>query len=302
MNRRNFIQIGSAAGSAVMLEAIQAKGTPINETKSSGFELLIFATNWGYQGNWESFCTKIKRDGYDGAEIWLPDEKSRVECFAAFKKHNLRFGLLIGSGESAFDKNLAQFKQSLTAAVLASPVYINCHSGKDFFSFDENKSFIELTIKTSKESNVPVYHETHRGRILYSAPVAKRFIESYPDIRLTLDISHWCNVHESLLADQDPTVSLALEKTGHIHARVGHQEGPQVNDPRAPEWKAAVDAHFAWWDKVVQRKKSNGETMTFLTEFGPLDYMPSLPYTRQPLANQDEINVFMLKTLRSRYA
>ncbi|HTF17476.1 MAG TPA: hypothetical protein VK658_05350, partial [Chryseolinea sp.] len=292
----------SAAGSALMLDSFQAKAAPLNNQTAPGFQLLIFATNWGYPGNWEEFCTKIKRDGYDGAEIWLPDEKSRVECFDAFRKHNLKFGLLVGSSESTFQKNFAQFNQSLMAAVQAKPVYVNCHSGKDFFAFDENKSFIELTIKVSKESHIPVYHETHRGRILYSAPVARRFIEAYPEIQLTLDISHWCNVHESLLADQATTVSIALEKTGHVHARVGHPEGPQVNDPRAPEWKNAVDAHFSWWDRIVQRKRNAGETMTFLTEFGPIDYMPSLPYTRQPIANQDEINVHMLKTLRTRYA
>lgn len=301
MNRRDFMHVGSAAGSALMLDGFQLKAASKNDQQASGFQLLIFATNWGYQGDWEAFCTKIKRDGYDGAEIWLPDEKSRPECFNTFKKHDLKFGLLIGSGESTFQKNLAQFGQSLAAAVQARPEYINCHSGKDFFSFEENRSFVALTIKVSKESNIPVYHETHRGRILYSAPVARRFIENYPDIQLTLDISHWCNVHESLLADQEATVSLALEKTGHIHARIGHPEGPQVNDPRAPEWRQAVDAHFSWWDKVVQRKKNSGATMTFLTEFGPLDYMPSLPYTRQPVANQDEINLHMLKSLRARY-
>ena len=45
-----------------------------------------------------------------------------------------------------------------------------------------------------------------------------------------------------------------------------------------------------------------GKIMTILTEFGPPDYLPTLPYTRQPLANQWDINVFMLKELKKRYA
>ena len=125
---------------------------------------------------------------------------------------------------------------------------------------------------------------------------------SYPSLRLTLDISHWCNVHESLLDDQQDTIALALSRTGHIHARVGHPEGPQVSDPRAPEWQKAVQAHFAWWDKVVENKRREGRRMTMLTEFGPIDYMPSLPYTRQPVANQWEINKYMLDTLKARYS
>jgi hypothetical protein len=137
---------------------------------------------------------------------------------------------------------------------------------------------------------------------LYSAPVALKYVENLPDLRITFDVSHWCNVHESLLADQQETLSQALNRVDHIHARIGHPEGPQVNDPRAPEWNDAVQAHFAWWDTVVTRKKNEGKLMTFLTEFGPVDYMPALPFTRQPVADQWEINKHMLDTLRARYS
>jgi hypothetical protein len=127
-------------------------------------------------------------------------------------------------------------------------------------------------------------------------------MERLPEFRVTFDVSHWCNVHESNLEDQPETLAMTLDRVDHIHARIGHAEGPQVNDPRAPEWKSFVEAHFNWWDKVVARKKQEGRLMTFLTEFGPVDYMPALPYTRQPIANQWEINKYMLDTLRKRYA
>jgi len=268
-----------------------------------GYELLVFATNWGYEGSWDQFCAKIKKLGYDGAEAWYPgDEKVRKEFLSAFETHNLKFGFLVGGSDRDPAKHLQQFKSSLEAAAALKPVYINCHSGRDHFSFDQNKPFIDLTTAVSERTGVPVYHETHRSRILYSAPVARQFIERLPSLRLTLDISHWCNVHESLLDDQQETVAMALARTGHIHARIGHAEGPQVSDPRAPEWKDAVQAHFAWWDKVVAQKRKDGQRMTMLTEFGPIDYMPALPFTRQPVANQWEINKHMLDTLRARYS
>ena len=62
-----------------------------------------------------------------------------------------------------------------------------------------------------------------------------------------------------------------------------------------------MDAHLAWWDKVVERKKKAGERTTILTEFGPPLYMQTLPYTLQPLSNQWEINVYMMQLLRKRY-
>ena len=122
-----------------------------------------------------------------------------------------------------------------------------------------------------------------------------------PELKLTFDLSHWCSVSESYLEDQEETVNLAIERAAHIHARIGHPEGPQVNDPRVPEWETAVDTHFGWWDKIVERKKREGVRITFLTEFGPPDYMPTLPGTRQPLANQWEINVYMMRLIRERY-
>ena len=301
LSRREFITLTTATLMTTDLFSNFAK--PLAGSPSQGYQALIFATNWGYVEGWEAFCKKIKALGYDGAEFWYPsDVRERTMILDLFAKHSLKYGFLIGSGESEYQKHLKEFEDSLKGAVAAKPVYINCHSGKDYFSFDQNKAFLEMTIKVSRDTGVPVYHETHRSRILYAAPVAKQFFQALPDARITLDISHWCNVHESYLQDQQDTVAMALQRTGHIHARIGHPEGPQVNDPRAPEWKDAVASHFAWWDQVVERKKREGATMTFLTEFGPVDYMPAIPYTRQPIADQWEINVHMLKTLRARYS
>jgi sugar phosphate isomerase/epimerase len=184
---------------------------------------------------------------------------------------------------------------------LIKPLYINCHSGRDYFSYEQNKSFIDHTIALSKKTGIKVLHETHRSRIMYSAPAGRNYFDKIGDLRITFDVSHWCNVSESFLTNQSETIKIAIERTDHIHARIGHPEGPQVNDPRAPEWKEAVDAHLAWWDKIVEIKKASGETLTILTEFGPADYMPTEPYTRKPLADQWAINVHMKDLLRKRY-
>lgn len=303
LSRRNFLALTAMTSTHALLNGLEAYATPLQiKSRKEGFDMLIFATNWGYTGSWESFASKISALGYDGAELWYPaDTSQRKEIYAAFEKHQLKLGFLVGGSDRDAQLHFGQFRSSLEGAASLKPVYINCHSGRDHFAFEQNRKFIELTTQVSKSSGVPVYHETHRSRILYSAPVARHFIERLPNLRITLDVSHWCNVHESLLQDQEETMTMALERVDHIHARIGHAEGPQVNDPRAPEWKEAVDAHFAWWDTVVSRKKAEGKRITFLTEFGPVDYMPALPYTRQPVADQWAINKHMLDILRKRY-
>jgi sugar phosphate isomerase/epimerase len=265
------------------------------------------ATNWGFAGTLDTFCAKAKKEGYDGIELWWPtdDKKAQDEMFAALKTHGLEIGFLCGGSQTNPQEHLDFYKKMIDAAArqnILRPLYINNHSGRDHFSFDENKKFIEHTNTLAKETGILICHETHRGRMLFAAHITRQFIEKFPELRLTLDISHWCNVHESLLADQKQTVEMALDRTDHIHARIGHAEGPQVNDPRAPEWDNAVKQHFEWWDKVVERKRKNGERMTFLTEFGPPDYMPTMAYTRQPLSDQWAINVHMMNLLRKRYS
>ncbi len=307
LKRRSFLKASSGGMLGLMLPQIAELPAvaPADGIAKAGFSLKILATNWGFAGSMLAFCEKAKSEGYDGVELWYPmDPQGREELFHALEKTGLEVGFLCGTGETDPKAHFASFQKMVTEAVSPNhvrPLYINCHSGKDFFTPEQNAPLIAFTTKLSKETGIKILHETHRGRTLYAAPVARQYMEKHPDLRLTLDISHWCNVHESLLVDQPETVQMALSRTDHIHARVGHAEGPQVNDPRAPEWKDTVEAHFKWWDEVIRQKKAAGEAVTILTEFGPPNYLPALPYTQQPVADQWEINVYMMKTLRARY-
>jgi sugar phosphate isomerase/epimerase len=273
---------------------------------NSNLQLKILATNWGFEGTLKQYITKVKQEAYDGIEIWWPmDEKELNELVDLLRKNDLQVGFLCGAQDVNYTEHLTFFKKMVEAAAankLIKPLYINCHSGRDYFTFEQNKSFIDFTVSLSRQTGIKILHETHRSRILYSAPAGRSYFDKIKDLRITFDVSHWCNVSESLLNNQPDTIRMAIERTDHIHARIGHPEGPQVNDPRAPEWKEALEAHLGWWDKIVERKRAANEPLTFLTEFGPADYMPTEPYSRKPLANQWEINVWIKDLLRKRYS
>lgn len=304
-DRRNFLGAAMAgAGLLSNLKAMSAASKPPAQFENK-LSLKILGTNWGFSGNYDALCAALKKEGYDGVEVgWPGSADKQAELLAALQKHDLHVGFLSGAGEKDFASHFASFKKYVSAAATQfslKPLYVNCHSGKDYFTYEQNKAIIDFTAELTAKAGVPVYHETHRGRMLFAAHITRNFIEKSPSLKLTLDISHWCNVHESLLADQAETVELALSRVGHIHARIGHEQGPQVNDPRAPEWEATVKAHLGWWDKVVANKARAGEPLTILTEFGPPNYLPTVPYTTQPLADQWAINVYMMKLLRERY-
>lgn len=269
------------------------------------FELLLLATSWGFTGTMDEFCSKARKEGYNGIEVLWPREKNaQEELFAALKKYQLELGLLCAGFDSHYQKHFEEFVTMINDAAtqtIQRPLYINCHSGRDYFSYEQNKTFIDHTIRLSAQTGITICHETHRSRILFAAPVARHYIDTIPELRITFDVSHWCNVSESLLDDQQETLDRTLLRVDHIHARVGHPEGPQVSDPRAPEWEPALNAHLRWWDQIVAAHRKANKRITILTEFGPPDYMPTLPYTREPLADQWAINVHMMQLLRKRY-
>lgn len=293
------------AGLGLLLSSFEKLPLGMPVEAAPGFGLQIMATNWGYPGTIDEFCARVKKEGYDGLEVWWSADKNETALlFAALKKYGLAVGFLCGGSSADPGTHYSEFKAAVEAATSQTwqrPLYINCHSGRDFFDAADNQRFIDLTTSISEKTGILICHETHRSRMLFAAHIARGFIQRNPALRLTLDISHWCNVHESLLQNQPETVALALARTRHIHLRVGHPEGPQVNDPRAPEWTDTVNAHLAWWDAVVASHRKSGTPLTMLTEFGPADYMPTLPYTREPVANQWDINYYMMQLVRKRY-
>ncbi len=215
---------------------------------NENFQLKILATNWGFDGSLDEYLSRVKNDGYDGIENWWPEEKKdQYELFSLLKKYDLEIGFLTGAHQSNYAEQFNFFKRMIDFAATNTsqkPLYINCHSGRDYFSMEENETFIAHTTELAKQTGIKICHETHRSRMLFAAPVAKNYIQKHPELRITFDVSHWCNVSESLLSDQEENIDMTLPRVDHIHARIGHAEGPQVNDPRAPEWKDCSRSTF----------------------------------------------------------
>ena len=263
-------------------------------------ELLFFQTNWGFEGSWEAFFLKTKSSGYDGVEVWLPkNARVQQEVSKGLKKHQLKVIYLCGTNKSlSFKESLLAYENDLKRAIVQKPYAINSHTGSDFFSFEQNMKFLKLANDLSNKYNIPIHHETHRGRFSYALPETKRYLNSDSAFRLTLDISHWMVVHESLLAQQQQLLDEVIERTDHIHARVGFEEGPQVNNPQAPEWDKALNRHLSIWESIILSHWKTGKPMTITTEFGPPNYLPTAPFTQKPLSDQWEANVFIMKAIK----
>jgi sugar phosphate isomerase/epimerase len=266
-------------------------------------QIKYFAATWGMTlPSLEANVRKIKAGGYAGVEMGAPASAAERQALRALLDElGLDLIVQVYTTGGTPEEHAASFEVFYCQAVELRPRMINSHTGKDFFSPDENMQVLKRAEALEREMGVPVAHEIHRGRATFSAPAAMALIERMPQIRFAADLSHWCCVHESLLKDQPERVERAIQHAYHIHARVGHPEGPQVNDPRAPEWSEAVETHLGWWQRIIDHHKAlNTPEMTVTTEFGPPGYMPTLPYTRQPVVDLWEVNLYMRELLKSR--
>lgn len=269
--------------------------------------ILFFCPRWGCEAQrWDDFFSAVKSAGYDGVEMGFPFTLSASEK-AEIRSGLQAYGLaVIGQHwqtiESNFDEHTETFKKHLYSLAELQPLFINSQTGKDYFSMEQNLALMQVATDISAETGIAILHETHRGKWSFAAHVTKQYLERAPQIRLTLDLSHWCAVAETLLEDQPAAVDLAILHADHLHARVGFAEGPQVIDPRAPENEAILAAHLRWWDAVIGRKKENGsQTFTITPEYGAPPYQQVLPYTGQPITSQWDINRWMKDLLKSRY-
>ncbi|WP_214071866.1 sugar phosphate isomerase/epimerase [Mucilaginibacter sp. dw_454] len=262
--------------------------------------IQFFCPRWGSQDlGWNIFLAKVRAAGYDGVEWAITGDAPESQLNEVWKLAQ-HYGLsLIAQHYDTRTTDYALHYDTYAAWLEKVKPYpwlkINSQTGLDHFSFEQNAALIRLTGN--------VVHETHRGKFSFAAHITRAYLEAIPELRLTLDASHWVNVAESFLADQEAAMTLAISRTEHIHARVGYTQGPQVPDQRAPEWQFAVDHHLAWWDKVIERKRQEaGAVMTITTEFGPYPYLVELPYSRQPVSDQWEMNLYMMNLLKQRYA
>lgn len=269
--------------------------------------ILFFCPRWGCESlPWEAFFLKVKEAGYDGVEMGFPftlsaDEKAAI--IRGLKDHGLAvIGQHWQTVDRSFDEHGRTFKQHLYSLAELSPLFINSQTGKDYFSVEQNLALIQMADDIGRETGIKILHETHRGKWSFAAHITQQYLQLAPHIRLTLDISHWCTVAESLLEDQPEAVQTAIAHTDHLHARIGFQQGPQVTDPRAPENEAVLETHLRWWDSLITLKRAGGaKVFTITPEYGAPPYQQLLPYTGQPITSQWDINVWMKDLLKNGY-
>jgi sugar phosphate isomerase/epimerase len=274
--------------------------------------IKFFCPRWGSEHiPWESFLQSVKHAGYAGIE-WFPfgEVSDHQQVLKLLKEYELEFVIVMAVLQHypKLEEYLAELEKQLTCLCNLgtqeqAPLFISAQTGREYYSADQVEETLLCCKKVSEQFKVPIHHETHRNKWTYAAHAVSPFLFKHDDLMLTLDISHWFCVSESYLPDQQETVIEAVEHARHIHARIGHIEGPQVWDPAIPEYAEALNEHLKVWDKYIEQRKAHGASFCTITpEFGPPPYM--VYANRQCSAHEEQwrLNLWMKNFLEKRYA
>lgn len=272
-------------------------------------KIKFLCTYWGSENlTAKQFLDSVIQNGYEGVEINFPEEDTFIEEFLSELKiiresKNPDFIFIaqqvLPNKAETVEEYCIRLQQRLEFLTKMKPNLINSHTGKDFFEFSENCKIIELTEQISRESGIPIWHEIHRGRFSFHLKTLHKYLDIFPKMKLIADFSHFCVVSESNLEDQKELLERVFPNIKHIHARIGFEQSPQVNNPFAPEWENHLNQYMNWWKRIIEIKSNqNAEYISITPEFGPFPYMPQEPFTLKPLSNQWEVNLEMKNYLQ----
>ena len=273
-------------------------------------DLLVFQSLWGFAGDLDQAINRAAAYGFDGLEgnlrhpaLQQMSPAAVVERFAAAGLHLIIE--LVSGGDYVPDlslfwqEHIGQLDRDLHQAETLRPLRINLIAGSDSWSDAVQDQFLEGVLDRLALCPIPVSLETHRSRSLFNPWSTGALLKRHGRLRLTADISHWCAVSERLMTPELEPIQAIADRVDHIHARVGHAQGPSVGHPFAPEWAEALEAHRRCWHLFVERQCHRSHTPTTITpEFGPDGYLPCLPFTAMPVADLDDINAQMGRWLR----
>jgi xylose isomerase-like TIM barrel protein len=275
--------------------------------------LVTYKNLWGMTGPLDEQLRLVRQGGYDGIEWTMPNEVDEPRFRAVMRDLGLRYIVVVstpapfGSPElitaTPDTDHVSEYRRATERAMSFRPDKISTNVGYDAMTDDEAFEFFEAATRIDEALGVPVAHETHRRRILYTPWRTATILRRFPTVMLCADLSHWVVVAARLLDDRSDDLALALSRTIHTQGRIGYPHGPQVSDPRAPEHAKYLAKYESWWAQIINARLEAGDAeFTFQPEYGPAEYLHLQPYTMQPVVDLWDVNLWARDRFATFYA
>lgn len=263
-------------------------------------------TLWGVNldfnnlSNLKNQMNKIKKS-FDGVEIATGffDKKYQEDFMKILSELDLSVVTQIHTNSypirsKELQVHLDDLKSKIENSLSWNPILINSHSGTDYWPLEKNIEFFLESNKISENllanTNIELFHETHRQRILFSPFRSFELLQKVPNIKVTLDLSHWIVTSERLLSEESDYYWKDLENylinnTGLIHARISTINSIQVVDPNY--YREYENYFYAMWKKIIVN--SPRKTIYVDYEYGPDPYLFINPLDNKPIKELEDV-------------
>jgi len=272
---------------------------------------VFFRTLWGNTAPFAQVAREAADAGFSGLEGPIPtDPFKRSEFLDTLLANQMEWiaeisttGFAVPDPGSTPQQHLDAFERILADSFGANPRFFTSMAGSDLWEFAESVWFLEKAHAIAMRYGVRVGFETHRSRSLFHPIVTKNLLSELPQLEITVDFSHWCNVCERLVLDELPEVlALCARHVLHIQPRIGYDQGAQVPDPRSARYRTPVEAHLRWWEALWAGQAERGFAESTMTpEFGPDGYQQIFAATDFPHGDLWDFNRHVAELLRARF-
>lgn len=260
-------------------------------------QIVICCPYWGMKHlTYPEFAKLAHSQGFQGVEVAIdPLLQNVCEVKKYFDDYDLKLivQLPYAAGLTA-EIMRGQFLRMIEECLQHDLFWLNCHTGRDYFTFDENLLFLTESQNLIRGSSTCLSHEIHRGRFSYDPMRILAYLQESPDSMLTADFSHWCVVTESMLENHQEVMKRVYGRCSHIHARIGHEQGAQLVDPFHMKNEAYLTTFQSWWQEIIRVGYNSDSTkiLPITCEFGPRPYLLE-PYDIDVTAEQWKQNGMM---------
>jgi hypothetical protein len=270
-------------------------------------KLLFFQSLWAMEPSppggvaepLQTILDRIKAAGFDGVATHFYDPVTVAPLMAALAERGLQI-----EGQ-VFPQTIDDLKPALDLAARFGCHHLTLQADVRPRRVVEAVRSLEGWAALGREAGVDVNFETHRNRITNDLLFTLDLLDALPDLRLTIDLSHYVVAREVYLPISDETEAMIRRVIGQgwaLHGRVATAH--QVQVPLSfPQHRPYVTQFIDWWALALadwRRRAAPGASVSFLCELGPQPYAISGP-DGQDISDRWAEALMMRDAMRARW-
>lgn len=215
---------------------------------------------------------RIAEAGFAGVFSQLPEQRMEDTWLRQLQQHKLTLGI------QTFPKRSEELTAVLKKSRELGVQYINAQVADPFITGKHAVQLLRELIQAAAHMKMPYFIETHRGKITQDLIRTLGYIEELPELRLTLDLSHYvlageiCTIEEATAYED--WFNPLLKRTSCIHGRISNGEQIQI-DVGADTEIAMTERFMKWWTASMRywlHEAGPGDILPFVCELGPPPY------------------------------